>query len=116
MTGLLIVAGLVLLVYATWTHYAAVMHLMEARDSNKLTRVQKPLAYLTLGVGLLIDVLLNVVGCTLLFLELPREWLVTQRLIRHKRAGQGWRYRLASWLCAELLDTLDPKGCHCRTD
>lgn len=113
---LLILLAVLVLVYATWTHYAAVMHLMEARDSGRLTRVQKPLAAVTLAVGLAIDFALNVLVCTPLFVELPREWLVTQRLIRHKRGGYGWRFRLASWLCAQLLDTLDPKGCHCRTD
>lgn len=105
-----------LLAYLTFVHFAAVMGLQRAREAGTLTRAQKPLAYIALVIGLVLDFLLNVAVCTLLFVELPREWLVTARLIRHKRAGQGWRFRLASWLCENLLDNLDPKGCHCRTD
>lgn len=116
MTALHILAICALVVYLTFVHYSAVMNLQRVRDAGKLTVIQRPFAYIALGIGLVLDFLLNVAVCTLLFVELPREWLVTARLIRHKRAGQGWRFRLASWLCTNLLDNLDPKGCHCRTD
>lgn len=116
----MIAAGVLLAVlvavYQIFIHYAAVMALLRAREAGTLTRAQRPLAYAALCIGLLIDFAVNVVICTLLFLEPPREWLVTKRLIRHKRAGSGWRFAVASWVCAELLDNLDPKGCHCRTD
>jgi len=44
------------------------------------------------------------------------EWLVTHRLRRYMRDGNGWRYRVASALCRYLLDQFDPTGAHCDSD
>lgn len=112
------------LVYLTFIHYAAVMNLVRVKDANKLTRLQVPVAYVALAFGLVLDVLLNVLACLLVLWVIPRDWLLTSTLIRFKRAGSGmtritrWRYAVACWVCAELLDTLDPhpSGCHCRID
>lgn len=112
------------LVYLTFVHYAAVMNLQRVRDAKKLTRLQIPFAYAALALGLVLDVLLNVMACLLVLWVIPRDWLLTSTLIRFKRTGPGmtritrWRYAVACWVCEELLDTLDPhpSGCHCRID
>lgn len=114
MTALLIVGAVLYLVYEIWNHYVAVMHLKHLRDEGKLTKEQMPLAFASLGIGLFIDFLVNVLVCTILFLELPREILVTSRVTRHKYHGKGWRQKLATWICEKLLDTIDPSGCHCK--
>jgi len=71
-------------------------------------------------VGLAADFFYNVVLATLLFCELPQEWLFTGRLQRYLRdpnAGQAWwmysRKTVARWLCDNLLDPFDPSGNHC---
>lgn len=110
--------SILLIVYLTFVHYSAVMNLQRVRNEGKLTLAQKPWAYVTLLVGLVLDVALNLIACFFILLVLPRDWLLTGTLIRYKRAGEGWRFKISSWLCSELLDTLDPhpSGCHCRTD
>jgi hypothetical protein len=50
---------------------------------------------------------------SLVFLELPREWLVTDRLQRHMHKSIGWRFWLAKYICDHLLDVFDPSGNHC---
>lgn len=102
----LAVSGAVLwLLVGFWLTYRLVMHLQ--RDKGAAY-------YVVLPFGLALDVVMQLTVFSLLFLELPRELLVTKRLIRHKRAGYGWRYRLAVWICVSLLDPHDPSGCHCK--
>lgn len=108
MMGLVLLSPWVLFVF-----YAAVMSLKRARDAGSLHWSLKALGYPILYVGLLLDVFVNLLPCTLLFAEVPREWLVTQRLSRLK-SGSGWRQRLAAFMCANWLDPIDPSGCHCK--
>lgn len=97
--------------YALWFFYLAVMSLKRAKDAGMLSSAAKVLGYPVLCVGLILDVLVNAFICTPLFLELPRELLVTSRLKRHNRTGRGWRKRLAAWF-EPLLDPFDPSGDH----
>lgn len=106
------VAGGVLLVYALWVFYLAVMNLKRAKDAGSLRPWAKRLGAPVLLVGYLLDVLANLIVFTVLMFEWPREWLVTDRLKRHK-LGTGWRSNVAQWFCRDLLDTFDPSGCHC---
>lgn len=102
---------LLLLCYVTWTMYLAVMALKRARDAGSLTRTATILGYPMLFIGYLFDFAVNVLVCTPLLLELPRETTVTARLKRHKAAG-GWRGRVAAWVGDHLLDPFDPSGRH----
>lgn len=104
---------LFVLFYTTWLFYLAVMNLKRARDNVGLTLPVRILGYPILFIGLLLDFLLNMTLCTILFLELPKETLVTGRLKRHIKST-GWRSKLAGWLCSNFLDTFDPSGCHCN--
>lgn len=99
--------------YATWIFYLAVMTLIRARDDGKLPPVALAFAYPVVAVGLLFDFALHVLVGTVLFLERPREWLLTQRLSRLIREDDGWRGDLALWMCTTLLDAFDPDGSHC---
>jgi hypothetical protein len=100
--------------YLLWGLYLAVMNLKRARDAGTITRPAYCLGLPLLYSGLLVDFLFNVILTTLLFLELPREFLVTQRLTRHANSAGGWRKRLAIWFAKNLLDTFDPSGQHVR--
>ena len=97
--------------YALWVFYLAVMNLKRAKEFGMLTRTAAALGYPVLFVGLLLDVFVNVFVMTVVMLELPRETLVTTRLKRHNRYGDGWRKRFAGWL-EPLLDPFDPSGDH----
>lgn len=102
---LTLLAGWLLFVF-----YAAVMNLKRARDAGQINTFGKVLGYPALYVGLLLDVLVNTTLMTVLFAELPREWLVTLRLARHAQ-GSGWRQRVAL-VFRPLLNPLDPSGRH----
>lgn len=102
----------VALAYLCYVLFLAVMALYKAKLENSLTTTQKILGYPLLYFGLFIDCLTNLTVCWLLFWAAPKEWLVTFRLIRHKKEG-GWRGRLAAFICRQL-DNIDPTGCHCK--
>lgn len=99
---------------ATWIFYLAVMNLAPHR--GQLHPVAKAHAYALLGVGLALDLVLNFVVGTILFLKHPQDWLLTGRLTRYIKDEQEarWRRATALWLCRHLLDQFDPKGGHCR--
>jgi hypothetical protein len=65
-------------------------------------------------VAVLMDVFFNLVPATVIFLDLPRELLFTQRLERYKAQGAGWRYTVARWICQNLLDPFQQGG-HCKS-
>jgi hypothetical protein len=100
-------------VWLLYIFYSAVMHFKEARDAGVMGWPMKTLAYPALFIGLALDAFVNLTVCTVLLMEIPRELLVTSRLSRHKK-GEGWRAKLAGWVCTHLLDALDPSGCHCK--
>lgn len=69
----------------------------------------------TVIFGVIFDVLANIFIASIVFRALPREWLVTTRLIKiqnnprehiHNRA-------LANYICNSMLDIFDPSGNHC---
>jgi hypothetical protein len=100
----------VLLTWVTWLLYVAVMHLRSRYDD--MPRASRVLAYPVLVVGVLCDVALNVAVGTLLFLDMPREFLLTARLKRYQSAPGTWRAKAARWVCKNLLNPFDDGG-HC---
>jgi hypothetical protein len=100
-------AGYVLAVVA-WLFYVAVMHLIKVR--HQLHPVAKVHAYALAAIGIALDVILNVAVATVVFLDLPREWLLTARL-RRLKAGTGWRRSVAAWICEHLLNQFDEGHC-----
>ena len=76
--------------------------------------VSKFIAYSILPVGLLADVLFNFTWGSIIFLEPPKELLMTTRLKRHLADHKkDWRDRNANWFCKEFLNVYDPTGKHC---
>lgn len=110
LTALYIVLGAILFTFYTWGAYLAVMSLMRVKDT--LTIETKVFAYPLAAVGVLADFIYNAFVGTVLFLELPQEYLLTKRLKRHLERD-NWRGALSRWLCRHLLDPFDPKGTHC---
>jgi hypothetical protein len=67
-----------------------------------------------LVVGLLIDLVVNVLVATVVMLELPRELTVSERMSRLVKGRKGWRRDGACWFCKHFLDVFDPSGKHCK--
>jgi len=111
-SGLSAICFLFLMLYCLWLFFLAVMNLQRARDSGKLPLPAYYFGLPILYAGLLIDFLCNMIPATLLMLELPQEYVVTQRLQRLVAGPDGWRKRLALWFAQNLLDPFDPKGYH----
>ena len=120
-----ILVGLYCLVLLPWGMYLAVMNLIEAK--HKLTLPAKIFAYPLAAVGICIDFLTNLIVGSILFLDIPREWLLTARLQRYLEAVElitdsskvptrleKWRWTAALWICTHLLDPFDSRGFHCR--
>lgn len=64
-------------------------------------------------VAVQLDVLFNVAIATFIFMDMPQEYMFTQRLNRYKYGDSDWRTTVAVWLCKNLLDPFQSGG-HCR--
>lgn len=98
--------------YGTFVLLLAVLKLRDARDAKKLKDaplIVLTFAYLTLGIGLLLDVALNML-LSLPLLEPPQEWLTTDRVKRLKHGGNDWQRACARWMCKQL-DSIDDHHC-----
>ncbi len=100
--------------YLLFVFYLAVMNIKGVNDSTPLTGVTRIAGLSVLYPGLFLDALVNLVVLTVVFVELPREYLVTSRLSRHIKDTDGWRKKLSVFICSKLLDKFDPRGCHCK--
>ena len=58
-----------------------------------------------------VDAALNVLW-SFLFLDIPRELILSPKLKRLKVKG-GWRGKVATWVCRYVLNPFDPDGHHC---
>ena len=99
--------------YAFWCAYVLVMGIYRAHLSQRLVGLNKAMALPVVAIGYAMDVAANWIIAPLVFLDWPREALVTARLIRYKRDDAGWRNRIANFICEHLLDVFDPTGDHC---
>lgn len=110
--ALVIIAVLVYLVFF-WYAYILVMGLYRAHLDKRLTKFTTILALPALVIGYAMDILANIFIASLVFLELPKELLVTTRLQRYAKGPINWRRDRANWICTNLLDLFDPTGNHC---
>lgn len=121
-----------LFMYATWAFYLAVMNLIRVKKEMPL--IAKLFAYPLAFAGIILDLLLNIVIGSILFVQVPnlRHLLFTARLQEHldnmdtyydawdrgERPSVSrldlWRWDVAVWICKNLLDPFDSRGFHCR--
>lgn len=95
---------MLLVFWLTFVFFCSVMKLRTVRDSGYLKDapiIVKVFAYLTLAIGLALDALLNML-LSVVFIELPHEWLTTYRVIRLKQFGNDWQRACARWMCKQL--------------
>lgn len=101
------------LLYLCWVLYLAIMSLYRAERMGTLTPAARRLGWPLLAFGYLVDFVSNM-AVTVLFLDLPREPLVTGRLQRYADGPDCWRRRLGLWFARNLLNPFDPKGYHVK--
>ena len=104
--------GAIAVSHVLWVHYVAMMRLKMVRDEGKLTTAAKVFGYPALVVGLLLDLVVNVVVGTIVFVEPPQKMTLSARLTRLGEGSSGWRRRRADRIRKALLDDIDPSGIH----
>lgn len=105
--------GILIYLWIFWGFFVLVMGLYRAHLDKRLTVYTYILSAPFLLVGYALDIFANLVIATIIFMELPKELLVTDRLTRYNGGTYGWRSNVAKFVCEELLDVFDPSGMHC---
>ena len=90
-----------------WLRYLAVMALKRVRNEGKLSRAAFAIGLTLFIPAYVLDILGNLIICTVLFLDLPRETLITGRIQRYVDGPDGWRRRMAVWFAVHLLNPFD---------
>ncbi len=99
---------------AFWCLYLAISNLYKAKQAGTIPKSIIPLAYIILAIGAMVDLIMNFTLFTLIFFDWPKEYLVTKRLERYIKSYVGWRFKLAKWICSNLLNPFDKNGDHCN--
>lgn len=109
----------VVFLYVFFALYVLAMGLYRAHLVGALTKVGYVMGWPWMIVAGLVDFIANITVFSVIFLEPPREWLVTTRLRRHLANGEdrdGWRWRVSNQICKKVLDYFDPRGSHCHPE
>ncbi len=113
MSYLRIIGISALSLWAFWGLYVLLMGVYRAHLAKRLSPFARALALPYLAIGIALDVAFNASVAALIFWERPREWFLTQRMIRYIAGADCWRRRIAVWICDGLLDPFDPTDNHC---
>lgn len=106
--GFLPVLGFMLaLSIVTYIGYIKAMVIYRRKKSDTLKWYHYVVGIPIAIVFLPLDVLVNAIVGTVIFLEFPREWLLTARLDRHARQG----HKFAKFVCKYLLNPFDEDHC-----
>ena len=107
------IAFVLLTLWALWILYIAMMNVKRVSDTEKLPWQAKLLVYPTMALFEIVEVIANVVVCSVIFLDLPREHRVSDRLRRYFRRPKryGWRIHIVLFI-KPMLDPFDPSGPH----
>lgn len=105
----LTIVGFYYLFQFTWMAYIAIMSLREKLP--QLDRVSRFNAYVMLfTIGYPLDVLFNIAASVVLLFNVPRALLFTGTL-KYWINTDGWRSKVAAWICTRKLDPFDPGHC-----
>lgn len=109
-----ILIAIALGVYIFYGLYLIYVTLRVAKDNGKLEAMPiyaKVVAYSYLVLAVILDFIFNLIIGSLIFLELPREFMFTDRCSRHMHE-MGRRGRIARWFCNSWLNPFDENHCH----
>lgn len=111
------------LIFGTWIYFLAIMRLREMRDAGKMDYSVSPTLFIlgrvVLVIGLVMDVAVNWLVCTIVLAEIPKEFLTTARLIRwYHSTDTSWytknvRMRFVRF-GQTMLDAADTTGQHIK--
>jgi hypothetical protein len=104
---------LVLALWGFWALYVFTMGVYRAKLDGRLKGLNLVFAFPIALLAVIVDFLFNMTLATVVFLELPRELLVTARLQRYMAGPATWRRSIAVYTCDSVLDIFDPAGNHC---
>lgn len=106
-TALYIIGSL----YLLWLGYVFTMHVKAQWDVMHWSA--KVLGAPPAVLAYLLDLLVNLIPATMLFMDLPREATLTKRLHRYQqgRHRYTWRHKIAAFVCQRLLNPFDPDHC-----
>lgn len=93
--------------YVLWIFFLAVMSLKKAYEAETLSKPLIALGFPILLIGFYIDFLVNLFFMTIIMLELPKEFTVSERLKRHRQWSYGYRKKVADAF-VPILNTFDP--------
>jgi hypothetical protein len=114
MEYLIFAAGLLAFMWFFWGMFVLVMGIYRAHLAGRLTKLTTVLGLPFVIVGYAVDIFANLVIAPVLFLDLPREFMVTSRFVRYNaEPGHNWRKDIATYVCENMLDVFDPTGNHC---
>ena len=97
--------------YLFFIMYVASMAMIRAHAEKKLNGLLWVLCLPFVAVSIVLDFINNLIVFTLLFAELPREWLVTERLKRHVKQ-HTIRGKVARYIGNTILNPFDHSGDH----
>lgn len=97
--------------YLFFIMYVASMGMIRAHAEGKLNGVLWVLCLPFVAISLFLDLINNLTVFSLIFAELPKEWLVTDRLKRHAKENT-FRGKLARWIADTILNSFDHSGNH----
>lgn len=97
--------------YLFFIMYVASMGMIRAHAEKKLNGLLWVLCLPFVAVSIVLDFINNVLLFSLIFFELPKEWLVTERLKRHAKQ-HTFRGKLSRWIGETILDPFDHTGSH----
>lgn len=97
--------------YLFFILYVASMGMVRAHKEGKLNSILWILCVPFVALSWVIDVIHNITLFTLLYLELPRELTVTERLKRHV-GEHTFRGKLSRWIAETVLNPFDYSGNH----
>lgn len=95
-----------------WLFWIAISRLIP-HTKHKHFWVVDALIKLAFVIFIVIDAAFNITYGSLIFLELPKEWMLTMRLQRILTSyDTGWRFKLALFVCRYMVEPWDFN--HCR--
>jgi hypothetical protein len=104
-----------LALWALWILYIAMMNVKRALMAGDIPWQAKLMVVPTKAVFDVVEFFCNVVVCTIVFFDLPKEVTVSDRLRRYHRNPNcpAWRMLIVNFI-KPMIDTFDPAGTHIK--
>ena len=105
---------MLIILWTLWILYVAMMHIERVIEISDIPWQAKMLVLPTLWIFHVVEFVANVIVCTIVFLDLPRERMVTHRLRRYRDNPdkyKAWRLKVVYFI-KPMLNPFDHRGDH----